>query len=136
MRAEFTDDLLTGSKMIDDQHRELIDRINALLDAIESDAGEEEAERTIEFLSEYVDYHFAEEEKLQEEIGYPGIKEHKAKHAEFQKTVADLKEKFESGETENFSELVKEEVIDWLFYHIQTFDRSVGEYRFMRENLA
>lgn len=135
MRAEFTDELITGNSMIDSQHKELIGKINDLLIAIENDEGKEESQKTMAFLSEYVDFHFSAEEKFQEEIGYPGINEHKAKHAEFKKTVADLTEMVTSGSMEDFSRLVKKEVIDWLYYHIQGFDRSVAEYRFMRENL-
>lgn len=135
MRAEFTDELITGNKMIDSQHKELIEKINDLLSAIENDKGKEESKKMMSYLSEYVDFHFGEEEKFQEEIGYPGIDEHKAKHAEFKKTVAALTEMVTSGSMADFSNLVKKEVIDWLYYHIQGFDRSVAEYRFMRESL-
>ena len=37
MRAEFTDDLITGNELIDSQHEELIGRINKLLDSCEAD---------------------------------------------------------------------------------------------------
>lgn len=135
MRAEFTDELITGNSMIDSQHKELIDKINDLLCAIENNEGKEESKKMMAYLSEYVDFHFGEEEKFQEEIGYPGINEHKAKHAEFKKTVAALTEMVTCGSMADFSNLVKKEVIEWLYYHIQGFDRSVAEYRFMRESL-
>lgn len=135
MRAEFTDELITGNKMIDSQHKELIEKINDLLCAIENDKGKEESQKMMNYLSEYVDFHFSAEEDFQAEIGYPGIKEHKEKHAEFKKTVAALTEMVTCGNMSDFSNLVKKEVIDWLYYHIQGFDRSVAEYRFMRENL-
>ena len=39
MRAEFSENLITGNELIDSQHKELIDRINKLLDSCEdSDA--------------------------------------------------------------------------------------------------
>ena len=34
------------------------------------------------YLLDYTVFHFEAEEKLQEEIQYPGIQEHKAKHAD------------------------------------------------------
>lgn len=135
MRAEFTDELVTGNEMIDGQHKELIDKINDLLRAIENNAGKEECKKTLDFLAEYTDFHFSAEEKFQEEIGYPGFKEHCAKHAEFKKTVAALKDMIVSGSDADLSRLVEKEVVDWLYYHIQGFDRSVAEYRFMRESL-
>ena len=38
MYAELTDNLLTGNKMIDGQHKELIDKINDLLKACENES--------------------------------------------------------------------------------------------------
>lgn len=134
MRAEFDDSLITGNQMIDGQHKELIEKINDLLRAIESDEGKEAAGEMMKYLSEYVDFHFAEEEKFQEEIGYPGIAEHKAKHAEFKETVKQLADIVNGSSSTDFSSLVQKEVIDWLYGHIKGFDRSVAEYRFIREN--
>ena len=36
MRAEFDESLVTGNEMIDTQHKELIDKINKLLDSCET----------------------------------------------------------------------------------------------------
>lgn len=36
MRAEFDESLVTGNEMIDSQHKELIDKINKLLDSCET----------------------------------------------------------------------------------------------------
>ncbi len=135
MRAEFTDNLITGNEMIDGQHKELIDKINDLLSAIERDAGKEEAEKTLSYLEDYVNFHFSAEEKFQEEIGYPGIKEHKEKHEELRQTVGMMRELLKSGNKADFSRTIERKVVDWLYYHIQGFDRSVAEYRYMRENL-
>ena len=70
-------------------------------------------------------------EKLQEEIGFPGINEHKAKHAEFKNAVKELQEMLEEeeGPTEAFVAQVQKNVVDWLFDHIKVFDRAVAEYK-------
>lgn len=135
MRAEFDDSLITGNDMIDSQHKELIAKINDLLKACESNEGKEAAAQMMSYLSDYVNFHFREEEKFQEEIGYPGIKEHKEKHAEFKETVAFLSDTIAHGPASaDLSALVQKKVIDWLYTHIKGFDRSVAEYRFIREN--
>ena len=58
------------------------------------------------------------------------------KHEEFKKTIQELHEYLQDyeGPTDRFSELVQKNVIDWLFGHIKTYDRSVAEFIFMREN--
>ena len=130
MYAEFTDDLITGNEMIDSQHKELISKINELL---KNQSG---AARMLNYLADYTEFHFREEEGLQESISYPGIKEHKQKHEELRNTVQELHDMLmeEEGPSDAFVNAVQEKVRDWLYYHIQTFDRSVAEYKFMRDN--
>ena len=79
----FDDNLITGNKTIDEQHKELIDRIQQFVSACESEDARVKAIKMLDYLDEYTEFHFKEEEI---------------------------------------------NVIDWLFGHIKTFDRSVAEY--------
>ena len=67
MRAEFTDDLITGNELIDSQHEELIGRINKLLDSCEAGEGKISAIKMLDYLAKYTDTHFGDEEALQKE---------------------------------------------------------------------
>ena len=136
MYAEFTDDLVTGNTVIDSQHKELIDKINDLLKSCEERSNQSGAARMLNYLADYTEFHFREEEGLQESISYPGIKEHKQKLEELRNTVQELHDMLmeEDGPSDAFVNAVQEKVRDWLYYHIQTFDRSVAEYKFMRDN--
>lgn len=137
MYAVFDDTLITGNHTIDNQHRELIGRINDLLRICES--GEEDklqAIKMLNYLADYTEYHFKEEEMLQEEIGYPGLEEHRKKHEELRGVVQDLYEMLsdQEGPTEEFVSQVEKNVVEWLYNHIKGFDRSVAEYKFMKDN--
>lgn len=135
MYAEFTDDLKTGNKLIDSQHKELIGRINDLLVCCENGKDKEETEKILDYLTEYTMFHFDAEEALQRELNYPGYEEHKKKHEELRKTVDELHAMLDSeGNTEAFRKRVEKDVLDWLLYHINGFDRSVAEYKFMTDN--
>lgn len=136
MRAEFDETLVTGNEMIDSQHKELIDRVNQLLESCEDLKGKVKAVKMLDYLLDYTEFHFSAEEKLQEEIAYPGIAEHKVKHAEFKQAVKELQEMLEEeeGPTDAFVAQVQKNVVDWLFAHIKGFDRSVAEYKYMAEN--
>lgn len=136
MRAEFGENLVTGNELIDSQHKELIDRINKLLDSCETGKGKTAAVKTLDYLSEYTDFHFGAEEELQKEINYPEYDKHKAQHEFFKQTVKELEEMLqeEEGPSAAFVEKVEENVIKWFYTHISGFDRSVAEYKFMREN--
>ena len=136
MRAEFDETLVTGNEMIDGQHKELIDKINKLLDSCEVGNDKLTAIKTLDYLADYTDFHFGEEAKLQESISYPGIEQHKKEHEKLRRVVEELHEMLEEqeGPTEAFVAQVQENVINWLYNHIKGFDRSVAEYKNMRGN--
>ena len=136
MRAEFDETLVTGNEMIDGQHKGLIDKINKLLDSCEVGNDKLTAIKTLDYLADYTDFHFGEEEKLQESISYPGIEQHKKEHEKLRRVVEELHEMLEEqeGPTEAFVAQVQENVINWLYNHIKGFDRSVAEYKNMRGN--
>lgn len=136
MYAEFDDSLVTGNEMIDSQHKVLIEKINDLVASCEEKKDKLNAVRLLNYLADYTEFHFSAEEKLQEEIGYPGIEEHKKKHDELRQTVDDLHQMLEDeeGPSDAFVDQLNKKVIEWLYYHIKGFDRSVAEYRYMRDN--
>ena len=68
MRAEFTDDLITGNELIDSQHEELIGRINKLLDSCETGEGKVSAIKMLDYLAKYTYTHLGDEEALQKVI--------------------------------------------------------------------
>lgn len=131
MRVEFDKALETGNEMIDSQHKELISRIDQLLESCQEGSGQVKAIKMLDYLLDYTEFHFDAEEKLQEEIAFPAINEHKAKHEEFKKAVRELQEMLEEeeGPTEAFVAQVQKNVVDWLFDHIKVFDRAVAEYK-------
>jgi len=135
MYATFDESLITGNEMIDRQHQELIDKINRLLKSCEDGSDRIGAIKMLEYLADYTEFHFGEEEKLQAEVEYPGLEKHKQKHEELRQVVKDLHQMLreQDGPSEEFVQKVEENVIEWLYYHIKTFDRSVAEFIFMRE---
>lgn len=136
MYAEFSDNLVTGNEMIDSHHKELIGRMNKLLDSCERSNEKQVAVNTLDYLADYTDYHFSAEEELQKSIEYPGYEQHKTQHEAFKKTIQELHEMLEEeeGPSNAFVEKVQENIVKWFYTHIEGFDRSVAEYKFMREN--
>ena len=130
MKVEFDNSLVTGNAMIDEQHKELIGKIDKLVACCEEGGGKVKAIKMLDYLSDYTDFHFGEEEKLQEEVSYPAIEGHKAKHAEFKKSVEELHEMLveEEGPTDAFVAAVQKNVVDWLFDHIKNMDQALAAY--------
>ena len=130
MKLEFDKSLVTGNDMIDAQHKELIEKIDSLLTYCENGEEKVKAIKMLDYLAEYTDFHFGEEEKLQEEVSFPGMEEHKKKHAEFKKAVEELHDMLEEeeGTTDAFVDAVKKNVVDWLFDHIKQMDQALAAF--------
>lgn len=79
---------------------------------------------------------FSAEEQLQREIEYPGFAKHREQHEAFRQTIKELDEMLEEeeGPSNAFVQKVQENIVDWFYTHIQGFDRSVAEYKNMRES--
>ena len=135
MYIEFDDSLITGNETIDSQHKELIDCIQKFVNSCEDNSSADKSDEMLKYLIDYTVFHFTAEEKLQEDVSYPGLKEHRAKHEEFKETLAQLEDKMKAeGTSEAFAAEIKDKVVDWLFNHIKVFDRSVAEFINMYEN--
>ena len=126
----FDKSLETGNSLIDDQHRELIDRVNKLSESCDTSTEKNVAVQTLDFLMDSTEFHFRAEEKLQEESGYPQLQAHKAQHAQFEKAVDELRQMLEEeeGPTDAFVAAVNRNIVVWLLNHIQVCDKKVAEY--------
>ena len=136
MNITFDDNLITGNKTIDSQHQELIDRIRQFVAACESGDSKIKAIKMLDYLDEYTNFHFQEEEELQKKVSDPEISSHHAKHEEFKTSIQELYDYLNENEgpDDQFIEQVQRNVVDWLFQHIKTFDRSVAEYIHLHDN--
>jgi hemerythrin-like metal-binding protein len=130
MLLVWNDKLASGSIEIDDQHRELFIRVNDLLRACSAGTPDRKAvQKIIDYLTEYVVFHFGTEEKLMDTYRYSSTSAHKAQHSQFVKSFLKLKDHL-LGETVT-PELVEETrqlVVDWLLNHINYSDRALGMY--------
>ena len=130
-RYEFTSNLETGNAIIDKEHRELIDAVNKLMDACSAGKGIDQINQTKKFLNDYVSRHFAHEEQLQQQSGYPGFTAHKAFHDKYKQTLLEITSGMSS--TASFGELTKlNGHISLLITHIKTEDKRLGAFLYSR----
>ncbi len=126
---EWTQDLSVGVTQIDDQHKELISRMNSFFDVMKSGNKEQEILRMLDFLSDYVVTHFRDEEKLQLSCHYPKYQEHRQLHKEFIDDVTKMRTDLEkNGFTVATGSLISSTLIAWLTLHIRKADKDVGMY--------
>ncbi len=81
MKIELLQTFITGHPVIDKEHAEIVDMINAVSETIEIGKHELCAAQLDQFL-ELCDNHFKSEEALLADIGYPHLKDHAVFHTE------------------------------------------------------
>lgn len=103
----------SGNLIVDRQHRQLFDHANALLQAVMSMAPRDEILARMRTLIDDVSAHFAEEERLHDEIGFPARVAHAAEHSRLLEKASRL---FESARDN--AELPVADVFHFLAYEI------------------
>ncbi|MDR0947495.1 MAG: hemerythrin family protein [Ruminococcus sp.] len=117
----------TGNTLIDSEHKELFKAIDAMLEACQSGKGKDHLKKTMDFLKSYTAKHFADEEKLQQQSGYPDFQNHRKIHEGFKKYVAEICAQFEKeGPSIKLVGLVNLNIGDWLIKHIQREDVKIA----------
>jgi len=118
-----------GVKVIDDQHKGLLNLVNDMYNHV---TGNEEEEREyfkkiIQEAVNYVKVHFATEEKIMRAIKFQGYAGHKKAHDSFILTVVENIRDYESGKRvtlSSFTHFLK----DWILTHIAIMDKQYFDY--------
>lgn len=125
----WTSDLSVGIALIDEQHKMLIKRLNDLNQALKSGQGPAKIASTLNFLIDYTDFHFTEEEKHMTANDYPQSAAHQKMHEEFKTTLKNVEEDLsEEGATQSLADSIDTLLVKWLFEHISTIDVAFGKF--------
>ena len=128
MRYELTKDLLTGNALIDSEHKQLFDAINALLDACAQGKGRDSLPKTGQFLNGYVTKHFSDEEQLQVSSKYPGYPAHKTFHDGYKRQLQTAVDSLvrDGATVRALGEI--NQLAGILISHIRTEDRKLAQH--------
>jgi hemerythrin len=119
--------LVTGNRMIDDQHRELLGRAYDMINSEQALPGYQEFMAAFTFLKDYVFYHFNAEEEFMEKQGYERLSAHRSEHDYFRKELAAIeKDASQKGATREISMRIHMLIVDRFIQHIRTTDRRMA----------
>lgn len=125
----WSESLATGVEAIDKQHKDIIEKMNSLFKAGQSGKGSEELFSTLIFIRDYVEKHFADEEKLQVQSKYPNYNQHRQAHIEFIEKVRSLIDKFnEQGASLTVIMDTNKIIADLFVGHINSVDKEFAKY--------
>ena len=119
----------TGIKLIDAQHKALVDLTNQLYQAaLARDKFLETAfKEAMSRMVEYVRFHFSAENELLERIKYPEWHDHKKQHETLVMQILEAAKSYEEGNKFAPNTFVRT-LKDWVFSHIAISDKGYSAY--------
>ncbi|OOM82081.1 bacteriohemerythrin [Clostridium puniceum] len=118
-----------GIDSIDNQHKELFNRLDQLFTSIKDGKGNDEVIKTLDFLEEYVIEHFNEEEEIQNKINYPLFNIQHMQHEEFKSELKEFRRVFETQGASTLLALnIQQKLVDWFKNHIMNLDKDLGDF--------
>jgi hemerythrin len=106
---------------IDTQHKQLVNLVNQLHDAMSSGTGSKIVGTVLDELMAYTRQHFSSEEQVMSRAKYPELTAHAAEHAKLTCQVAKLQEGLKSGQVLTMD--VMTFLVSWLGNHIMKVDK-------------
>jgi hemerythrin len=126
---QWDETLSIGIELIDNQHKEWIQRLNDLSAAIQSGRGATRIAESLDFLARYTELHFGTEERCMIDYKYPELDAHRSKHQELTHTLKNLEEDFdEEGATQSLATAINTFLGNWLVRHIREVDLRFGAF--------
>lgn len=122
-----------GVQLIDEQHRELFQRVDAFMNILRSPVDWQQklgqVNATLDFMKGYVVTHFHDEEAYQAQVGYPGLEEHRRIHEDMVQFVLQVSEQYESkGYDERLMQQFGGKLLAWLINHVAAEDQRIADY--------
>lgn len=127
---QWTEELATNIKLIDEDHREIIRRMDDCVEA--GKTGDREImERSLVMLADFCVTHFSNEENLQLRGRCPNYKNHHVFHKMFLKEVYGFIEEAKvKGPSAQLANRIHDLIEDWLVAHIKMVDKSLAQHLF------
>jgi hemerythrin len=123
-----------GAKDIDDQHRNLLDTINTLLEEQSDKYEESKFSPALFTLIHYAYTHFATEEQYLLHVHFPDLNNHILEHIDFIMKTLDLALKVKNSNDESRLELL-EYLTGWYSSHVLGTDRKYIPFLASKESI-
>lgn len=130
-KFKWTSEMSVNNDVIDEQHKNLFEHINKLLDSIIDDSYDQKMiEDMVDFFENYMNEHLLYEEAYLQEMKYPYLEEHHAQHEVFVKKYKELKQKLDEKEVDKKQMIFDMENFmgNWLSAHIMTEDKKYANH--------
>ena len=121
----WSDDFAIDGSQIDFQHRQLIDAVGDLEDALAA-GDQRQVASAVPFLRQYALTHFADEERVLQLIAWPKLGDHREQHRGFTLRLGELEGACSRGDLKAGAMLLGF-LASWLAGHIRRVDREFAD---------
>jgi hemerythrin len=126
-KIKWNENMSVGVKVIDYQHKTLIEAINGFYEVVGNISNKELIGNMLKKMKDYSAFHFNYEEQLLKKHGYPQLPYHKIEHKNFIDKVEDLNDRFMSGKLVISLEITSF-IESWITKHIMATDKQYGAF--------
>ncbi len=127
-KIEWHAGLETELQMIDREHQDLVELLNRLIDLLTGGASHEQWLPLLDELVQHVADHFAHEEKVMENVGYPGTLEHRTHHRQLLQEVGQFRDQLTAdGEIRDTLATVRF-LKFWVLKHVVQEDMKIKQH--------
>ncbi|MBZ0106092.1 MAG: bacteriohemerythrin [Sulfuricella denitrificans] len=116
-----------GIPSIDREHRGMMNLVNELSEAVAHGCSYAQAHRQMEKILDFAADHFAHEEAMMRQHGFPGLEQHAAEHEKLLREAAILMEMYDPAHADR-AVLVTAFLTDCAESHILHEDRAISQY--------
>ncbi len=118
--------LETGIPDIDAQHKQLIDKMNELADAIQANRDQQAIQQIVSSLSSIANLHFGYEETCMNRYRCPIAEKNKMLHGLFTKNFGEIRrDLLFNGSSPELKARIEKDLLDWFGTHIKGIDTQL-----------
>ncbi len=126
-QIQWDESFSVGVAQMDREHKRIIDMINLLLRDPEADVSSETVSEILTRITKYAQEHFATEEGLMAQHGYPELSSHKEKHRAFRKKAVSFCLAAMDGQPSVPADVLHY-LKEWWTQHILTVDMRLSSF--------
>jgi hemerythrin len=121
--------LTLGIDEIDSQHKNLLNKMNNLAEAVLQNKGKDKIGNMLKFMENYAEMHFRTEEEYMARNSYSGLEHQRKEHEQFKSVVEKLYSDLDrEGVSEGFAIAVQRYLMDWFILHIKEKDLEFSNF--------
>lgn len=117
---------IIGNNIIDNQHQQLLETINNLIEN-KSKMKDEETKKLFNYLVNYAKTHFKDEEKLMKINNYPYINDHMKEHNFFLEELLKISSEIDHKNS-NVNINILSLLENWLQHHVLIIDKDISNF--------